>query len=100
MDRWEAEREIVQKALRDPEFRKKLKRNPKATCLEFFKNKKWVHQLAKYDIKIHEEKAQELILNLPHISQSKEALSDIEIEQLAAGYTCDCSIDNSVITGC
>ena len=94
MDRWEMEKKIVMKALKDPTYKKKLLSSPKEAMKELFKNEKGVDlsKLDKLNIRIHEEKQGELIIALPHIKEGNRQLSDAELENLSAAggvaYSC------------
>jgi len=82
MNRWEMEKKIAIKAIKDPAFKKKLQTHPKEALKELFKNEKGLDSL---HIKIEEEKKDEWIIPIPLVSGEMEKLSDAELANLAAG---------------
>lgn len=80
MNRWEIEKKVVLKALKDPSFKKKLLSNPKEALKEFCNEK----QLGNIQIKIHEEKQGEWIFSIPNINEKQRELTDAELEKLFA----------------
>src|SRR4051812_25591753 len=89
LDRWELEKEIVTRALKDPAFREKFFADPKAAIMAICKEKKVPQELIKnFKIRIHEEKKNEWIINVPHIlKKGEETLSNEELEKVAGGHS-------------
>jgi len=90
MDRWELEKKIVMKALKDPVFKQKLQSNPKEALKEFCKGEKGIDLalLDKITVKVLQEKQGEWTLALPNFSQENRNLSEQELNRLfAGGYT-------------
>lgn len=87
MNRWELEKKIVIKALKDPTFKKQLLLRPNETVREFLKNENEFDfsRFAKINFLVVEEKREEWILALPWLQEGAKALSDAELEQLFAG---------------
>jgi len=88
MDRWELEKKIVMKALKDPVFKQKLQSNPKEALKEFCKGEKGIDLalLDKITVKVLQEKQGEWTLALPNLSKL-ESVSDKELENLRAGVS-------------
>jgi len=86
MNRWEMEKKIVMKALKDPAFKQKLISHPKEALKECFKNEKGIDPslFDKITIKITQEKQGEWTLSLPHLSKERGHLSDAELEKMFA----------------
>ena len=86
MDRWEIEKKIVMKALKDPAFKQKLLANPKETIRNTFKDEKGIASadFNKINIRIIEEKQGEWTMSLPHLSKELQNLSESELEKLFA----------------
>ena len=80
MNRWEIEKKIAIKALKDPAFKKKLLANPKEALKEFLDEK----QLGALTIKVYEEKKDEWIFSIPHLDTHGRQMSDQELEKLFA----------------
>lgn len=80
MDRWEIEKKVVMKALKDPAFKKELISNPKKALKGFCKEADLEHA----KIKIYEEKQNEWIFSIPHIEAHGKKMSDQELEKLFA----------------
>jgi len=91
MNRWEMEKKIVMKALKDPAFKQKLISHPKEALKECFKNEKRIDPslFDKLTIKIAQEKQGEWTLSLPYLSQKQGNLSDAELEKLFAAVCND-----------
>ncbi len=90
MDRYDLEKKIVTKALKDPAFKKKLLASPKEAIKEALKNEKNFNfeALNQIHIRLHQEKEGEITLVIPFIKDQNKSLSDREIENLfAAGAT-------------
>jgi hypothetical protein len=90
MDRYNLEKKIITKALKDPTFKKKLLSSPKEAVKEALKGDKTVN-LQAFDhihIQIHQEKESEITLVLPYVKETNKALSDKEIENLFAAGGC------------
>ncbi len=83
MNRWEMEQKIAIHAIKDPEFKKKLLKDPKKAIKEFFKTEKNLH-LDHIQIKVEQEKKGEWIIALPMIEHA-ERLSEKELTEMAAG---------------
>ena len=96
MNRWEAEQKIAIKAIKDPEFKKKLLQDPKKALKEFFKNEKNFNIDALH-IHVTQEKKGEWIIPIPLIHQS-ENLSEKDLKNVAAGADTtdwlDCFVQN------
>ncbi len=83
MDRWEFEKKIVMKALKDPAFKKKLITHPKETLKEMLKHEKNVNiaMVEKLNIKVYEEKKDEWNIAVPYFPSNKP-LSDAELKDI------------------
>ncbi len=94
MTRWELERLITLKALKDPAFKKRLISHPKETLREFCKHQEekfFNHELFdRLNIKIHEEKKDEWTISLPYVPQNVQKLSDEELNKLFAAGKSNC----------
>ena len=95
MDRWELEKKLAIRALKDPEFKKKLMSSPKEAVKECMKAAKGFDaaSLEKLHIHVHQEKQNEYHISIPYVKESLQKLSDKEIENLYAaggsgGLTC------------
>ena len=77
------EAKIAIKAIKDPEFKKKLLQDPKKALKELFKNEKNFNIDALH-IHVTQEKKGEWIIPLPLIEHS-ESLSEKDLKNLAAG---------------
>jgi hypothetical protein len=83
MNRWEMEQKIAIKCIKDPEFKKKLLKDPKKTLKELFKNEK-TFNLENIHIKIEQEKTSEWIIPIPLV-ENKDQLSEKDLLRLTAG---------------
>ncbi len=94
MNRWELEKKIVMKALKDPEFKKKLLLHPKETLKDFLKTEKGMDLsfLDKLHVKAYEEKKDEWMISLPNPGIETQRLSDAELEKLFAA-ACEMSAE-------
>jgi len=100
MDRWEVEKRIVMKALKDPAFKKKLLSNPKEALKECFKNEKGFDsaRFEKLLVRAIEEKQGEWVLSLPYIGKEHKNLSDSELEKLFAAAEAGCGSGSCCLT--
>ncbi len=90
MNRWEFEKKIVMKALKDPAFKKKLITHPKETLKELFKNEK-NFDLSFFDktsLRVHEERKDEWTISIPYLHLENRKLSDAELEKILAAGGC------------
>jgi hypothetical protein len=87
MNRWELERKIVIKALKDPTFKKKLISRPKEALNEFLKEEKVVSSSVfdQLHIRVIEEEKDEWIVVMPFLKEGQENLSPEELENVAGG---------------
>lgn len=88
MNRWDVEKEIAIKALKDPSFKEKLLKNPNKTIEGLLKGKekeKFLKFKDELKIRVIEEKKNEWVISIP----CPETLSEKELEKLAAAGTCD-----------
>ena len=93
MNRWEMEKKIAIRALKDPNFKKKLLSNPKEALKEFFKGEK--ERLDMMHVKVYEEKKNEWIFSIPYLEEGHRELSEKELEKLVAanlGCVCETSL--------
>ena len=90
MNRYDLEKKIITKALKDPSFKKKLLSSPKEAVKEALKGDKNVNLkvLDNIHLHIHQEKESEITLVLPYVKETNKALSDKEIENLFAAGGC------------
>jgi len=89
MDRWELEKKIVMKALKDPSFKKQLLEKPKEALKNLLQGEENVNPefLEKIRMHIVEEQQGEWILSLPHLPYEKvQRMSAKELENLFAAY--------------
>ncbi len=86
MDRYELEKKIITKALKDPAFKKRLLASPKEAIKEAFQDeKKFNHDaLSQIHIHLYQEKEGEITLVIPYNKEQNKSLSDREIENLFA----------------
>jgi hypothetical protein len=86
MNRYDLEKKVITKALKDPSFKKKLINTPREAIKEFLKDDQSVDLkfLDKMHIHVLQEKEAEMTLVLPHIKETNKTLSDKEIENLFA----------------
>ncbi len=87
MNRWEMEQKIAIKAIKDPEFMKKLLKDPKKALSELFKNEKNAH-FDQVKIKVEQEKKNEWIIPIPLVEKA-ESLSDEQLLQMTGGVGVD-----------
>jgi len=92
MDKWDIERKLVLKALKEPEFKKKLLAKPKETVAEFLK-KEGAHSAAffdKLDIEVVEGKPKKWRIEIPQLLPSEKYanLSEEELLKFFAGGKC------------
>ena len=79
-NRWEAEKKIAIKAIKDPAFRKRLLSNPGHAILEI--DKSFKHE--GIQIRVVEEKQNEWVLAIPHFKKEYQNLSEKELEGIQA----------------
>lgn len=80
MNRWELEKKVVMKAIKDPAFKKELLSNPKEALKSFCTEK----QLEHVTVKVHQEKKNNPTVLLPYIDEKISKLSESELEKLFA----------------
>jgi hypothetical protein len=86
MDRWDLERKIIMHALRDADFKRKLKSHPKEAIQEYMRREKVSGNWDNMTVRIVEEKRGEWSICLPNIAS--ESLSETELKHLfAAGLS-------------
>ncbi len=92
MNRWELEKKIVMKALKDPEFKKKLLSQPKQTLKDFLKTEKDMdlYFLDKMNIKAYEEKKDEWMISIPNPGVETQHLTTADLEKLFAAGDAGC----------
>ncbi len=83
VNRWEIEQMIVIQAIKDPEFKKKLLKDPKKTITDFLKTEPKLN-LEKVNVKIEQEKKDEWIIALPAFEHSG-LLSEQDLKDLSGG---------------
>lgn len=90
MNRWAHVQYIVIKAMKDPEFKKKLCSKPKEALQELLKNEKSIDlsQLEKINVRIVEEKKDEWVLALPCLESTDSGLPDKDLERMFGGDSC------------
>ncbi len=90
MDRWDLEKKLAIKALKDPEFKKKLIKSPKEAIKECMKGEKGFNaaHLEKLHIHLHQEKENEYHISIPCLKDHTKKLSEKEIEHLFAAAGC------------
>ncbi len=94
MNRWELEHKIIMKALKDPEFKKKLLSQPKEALKDFLQSEgnEDLNIPDKMNVKVYEEKQDEWMISLPHLTKDAQQLSTAELEKLfaagASGSVC------------
>ncbi len=81
MNRWEAEKIVAIKAIKDPAFRKKLLADPKKALAEI---DPLFAKMTDIQFKIIEEQQNEWTLVLPRTSLEFRNLSDDELSKLSA----------------
>jgi hypothetical protein len=86
MDRWDIEKKIVIRALRDPTFKKQLLSSPKEAICALLKDEKGIDfsLFDKLNVKTVEEKQNEWMIALPNVPENLKALSGAELEKLFA----------------
>jgi hypothetical protein len=82
MDRWDLERKIIMQALRDADFKRKLKSHPKEAIQDYMRREKVQGNWDTVTVRIVEEKRGEWSIALPNISE--ETLSETELKRLFA----------------
>lgn len=83
----ELEHKIIAKAWKDPEFKKKLLKNPRETIESFIKTESGFEGMMipkDYKIKVVEAEEKTLIISIPPAPQQVRNLSDAELELVAA----------------
>ncbi len=87
MNRWEIEKEIAMKALKDPAFKKRLLLHPKEAIAEILtgdQKKRWLTTMDDSKITVREEERGEWILPIPYIEKGHN-ISDADLRNIAAG---------------
>jgi hypothetical protein len=82
MDRWDLERKIIMHALRDADFKRKLKSHPKEAIQDYMRHEKIPGNWDNANVRIVEEKRGEWSICLPNIADS--TLSEAELKRLFA----------------
>ena len=90
MNRWEIEKKVAIKAIKDPAFRKRLMSDPKHALKEIDKS----FDPKTINIRIVEEKQNEWVLAIPYPNKKHEKLSESDLEDLfaACGIFSGCTI--------
>lgn len=83
MNRWEIEKKVAIKAIKDPAFRKKVMSDPMHAIHEIDKSFK----RQEIHVRVLEEKQNEWILAIPHYNQGYQNMSEKELENL---FAADC----------
>lgn len=86
LTRWEMHKKIIDKALRDESFKKKLLSHPKETVKELFHKEEIAPDVWKQiHVKVVEEKKNEWVIPLPNYVNYGQQLSKEELHNLSAG---------------
>jgi hypothetical protein len=101
MNRWDIQKKIVEKSIKDPNFKKKLMSHPKEALKSIFTKEEINYDLLdKLEIKVELEKQREWIISIPDVKIDKLTKNQLKGISGGIGVSASCSCVDSSCSVC